>query len=161
MLLNRAITNVDLSNVMACVLMMPMKELRQVRLENLHKILNARFKGVKSALARSLDKDVNQTRFILHPEKAGGRWIGEKQAREIEGSLGIDKGWLDIDHDLDDKELQSSIVETQEPLSPREKAFVDLINSLPKMEQDKLFRELQEKEHYFKAVYEDMKSKVG
>jgi transcriptional regulator with XRE-family HTH domain len=46
-------------------------------------------------------------------------------------------------------------------LSPRQQAFLDLISSLPTLEQDKLMRELEEKERYFREVYEDMKRKAG
>lgn len=153
----QTITNEVLTNVnQSCLIGFMKKDIKQIRLENLHLLLNSRFKGNKAALARALKKDKNQTRFILHPEKSGGRNIGEKQAREIEKELGLDYGWLDSEQIEENNDIQS---ESEPPPTERQKALWALFEALPSTEQDKLFRELEEKERYFNEIYEELKSK--
>jgi hypothetical protein len=45
MILNQAITFEDLSTVISNGLICDMKETKQIRLDNLHKLLNSRFDG--------------------------------------------------------------------------------------------------------------------
>lgn len=73
-------------------------ETREIRLKNLLGLLGERFGGVVAEFARAIGKDPNQARFILNPQKAGGRWVGERLAREIEEKLALGRGWLDEDH---------------------------------------------------------------
>lgn len=100
MLFSHAITNAGLTDVTLCRVMDCMEDLKKIRLENLHRLLNQRFKGVKAEFARAIGKDKNQARFILNPEKPGGRWLGERQAREIEEKLQLPRAWLDSDKSL-------------------------------------------------------------
>lgn len=72
-----------------------------------------RFGSNAAALARALGKDAPYVRFRLHPEKPGGRWIGERLAREIELKLDLGDRWMDGPADglhsaLDDWRLQAS-----------------------------------------------------
>lgn len=98
MVLPIAISNESLSFDMDRVKFRTMDDVRKIRLDNLRSILQNRFNGVIAELARAIGKDANYTRFILNPEKAGGRWIGEKIARDIEGKLRLSANWLDIPH---------------------------------------------------------------
>jgi len=63
------------------------EEIRQNRLVNLHFLRKKHGNDITANLARKLNKDQNQLRMWFNPEKKGGRWIGEKAAREIEEIL--------------------------------------------------------------------------
>ncbi|WP_148716463.1 S24 family peptidase [Chitinolyticbacter meiyuanensis] len=71
-------------------------QIQQIRHANLVKLLNERFDGVIAQLAKASGKDRNYVRFLIYPEKPGGRAMGEKLAREIETALGLPSGWLDV-----------------------------------------------------------------
>jgi len=75
--------------------MTKLTEVHLARLTNLKKILQEECGGVIAELARRIGKDSNYTRFILNPDKTGGRTIGEKMARHIEESCGKPIYWLD------------------------------------------------------------------
>lgn len=46
-----------------------------------------------------------------------------------------------------------------EPITPRQKIFLELIESLPKIEQEELMRELEEKKLYWERVIDELKSR--
>jgi len=75
--------------------MTKLTEVHLARLTNLKKILQEECGGVIAELARRIGKDSNYTRFILNPDKTGGRTIGERMARHIEESFGKPIYWLD------------------------------------------------------------------
>lgn len=70
------------------------------RLANLRDVWQSRFGGNINALARAIEKDRNQVRVTLHPDKPGGRWIGEELAREIEAALKLPHLSLDSDQPI-------------------------------------------------------------
>lgn len=57
-----------------------------------------------TTMATYAGKDRNYIRFLLNPEKPGGRWMGESLAAELEAAFGIPVGSLDIPAQLDDSE---------------------------------------------------------
>ena len=89
-----SITNEGLSFVIADGTL-PAMDVSEQRLENVKLILATRFGGTIAKLAAAIGRDANQTRFILNPNKPGGRNIGEKLARTIEARLGLDPFTLD------------------------------------------------------------------
>jgi transcriptional regulator with XRE-family HTH domain len=129
-----------------------MKTITEIRRNNLQKISET------YESQREFADVIDMTPAYLNQLLTGHRAIGEKTARKIEDKLKVDKYKLDAEHN-------ETISPDREPKTklptPREQAFIDLINSLPTVEQEKLFRELEEKERYFKAIYEDMKNKTG
>lgn len=100
-----------------------------------------------------------------------GKTVQPRKLLEISQILKVTPEWLMYGDEIK-PELKNipNVVESptasyehkliSEKPTPREKIFLDLINALPSIEQDKLLRELEEKERYFKAVYEDMKRKT-
>lgn len=72
-----------------------MTPLKRQRAQQLAHILHTQFKGVIAELARALDLDANYTRFLLYPEKPGGRWMGEVIARRIEERLNLPLHFMD------------------------------------------------------------------
>ncbi len=72
------------------------------RLRRLRELWATRFNGVTADLARAIGKDANQTRFVLYPDRAGGRRIGERLARQIEERLGLPQGYLDREDGMED-----------------------------------------------------------
>lgn len=59
-------------------------------------LLEARCSGVISRLSAMIGKSPTQTRALLFPESNGGRWMGEKQAREIELKMGLPALIMDL-----------------------------------------------------------------
>lgn len=159
MILNSAITFEGLTTPTDRCLIIHMKEIKQIRLENLHLLLNTKFGGVKASLARGIKKDVNQTRFLLHPEKSGGRWLGEKQAREIEAVLKLDSGWLDINRSEEGDDTVSGINDDITGLTVMQSKILALIDVLPQSEQLKLLDEIKDRANYFKKIFDEMDSK--
>lgn len=101
-------------------------ELQEIRLQNLRRLVAIRFNGVVAQFARAIGKDRNQARFILHPEKPGGRWLGEKQAREIEATLGLPRLSLDfLDGDLSSPSLPDSSDNDAKELSAEDATLLD------------------------------------
>lgn len=105
-----AITGAPLRTAQLVVVMHDM-DVQQRRLRRLRELWATRFNGVTADLARAIDKDANQTRFILYPDKAGGRRIGERLARQIEERLGLAPGYLDRESGME--------------------GFIDRVNQLP------------------------------
>lgn len=71
--------------------MRPIKDLRRDNLA----VLSERFGG-QSALATLLKRDRNQVyQWLLPPENPASRGIGDKMARHIELSVGLEPGWMD------------------------------------------------------------------
>lgn len=102
MLCTHTITNVDLTFVTRHGVIQAM-DVKNIRLANLHRLLASRFNGVIARFAEGIGKDANQARFILYPEKPGGRWLGERLARQIERKLGLPDGYLDSIHNQEDQ----------------------------------------------------------
>ena len=73
-----------------------MEEIKQIRLNNLKTLLNQRFAGSQARMAEATERNPAQIRAILNPLGIGGRWIGEKVARDIEVKLGLVTGWMDV-----------------------------------------------------------------
>lgn len=71
-------------------------DVRKVRLAHVWRLVEKDFGGVVAKFAAAIDKSPTQVRAILHPDKAGGRPIGEKMARHIESALRLKPGSLDI-----------------------------------------------------------------
>ena len=99
-----------------------------------------------------------------------GKTVQPRKLLEISKTLKVTPEWL-LYGDEQNTEIKNAVqspngtyktepIQENQDITPREKIFLDLINSLPSIEQDKLLRELEEKERYFKAVYEDMKRKT-
>lgn len=76
---------------------LPSMDIQRIRLRNLTFILERNFGGVIARLARAVDKSPNHMRVIFHPEKPGGRSIGEHLARQLEERLGLPRSVLDIE----------------------------------------------------------------
>lgn len=57
-----------------------------------------------TTMAAYAGKDRNYIRFLLNPEKPGGRWMGESLASELEGAFGIPAGALDAPVQIDGPE---------------------------------------------------------
>lgn len=72
---------------------------REVRLANLQALVATRFGNSVAAFARAIERDYNQTRVLLNPTGPGGRWLGERLARQIEDKLELDP--LSLDHPPD------------------------------------------------------------
>lgn len=80
--------------------------------------------------------------------------------KKIAEALGVNEFELrGYTHPVNENKTDQIIVEDKQALSPRQKAFLELIDSLPTVEQEKLMRELEEKERYFNEIYEDFISK--
>lgn len=73
-----------------------MEEIKQIRLSNLKTLLSERFGGSQARMADATEREPAQIRSILNPLGIGGRWIGEKIARDIEVKLGLANGWIDV-----------------------------------------------------------------
>ena len=71
-----------------------------IRHQNLCWLLKHRFGGVQARLADAIGRNPNQARFLLNPEGPGGRWMGEKVARDIEKRLGLDPNSMDLPNGL-------------------------------------------------------------
>lgn len=83
------------------------KDVRHIRTANLRKILKERYDGNIAAMARATKMDRNQVRFILYPEKPGGRLVGEKLARKLEIELMLQAKQLD--HDPNDESFPAEV----------------------------------------------------
>ncbi|TAI99918.1 helix-turn-helix domain-containing protein [Pectobacterium versatile] len=72
-----------------------MKDLGEIRRENLITIIDRHYEGVQTLLARAMGYQPNQiSRYVNGTKK-----IGEKVARKIEEVTRHSRNWLDIDHD--------------------------------------------------------------
>lgn len=67
-----------------------------IRHENLCWLLKHQFNGVQARLAVAVGRDPNQVRVLLRPQGPGGRWMGEKVARDIERRLGLPANRMDV-----------------------------------------------------------------
>lgn len=72
-----------------------MDEIKQIRLANLKTLLEQKFAGSQARMADATERNPAQIRAILNPHSVGGRWIGEKVARDIELKLELAPGWMD------------------------------------------------------------------
>lgn len=72
-------------------------DIDELRLRRFRALWQDRFGGNIAALARALHRSPNQVRFYLHPEKPGGRWMGEEFARHVERELGLPQNSMDTD----------------------------------------------------------------
>jgi hypothetical protein len=74
-------------------------EVRKIRWANL-KALAARYESL-TAFAVATGTDVAQTRrYVVAEDNANEplKWMGERASRRIEQALGLEEGWLDIEH---------------------------------------------------------------
>lgn len=71
-------------------------EIKDIRRHRLHKLLLTMFSGRKSSLAEAIGKPASYVSRLFSDNPAHSRNIGETMAREIEKSLGVDPGYLDM-----------------------------------------------------------------
>lgn len=129
-------------------------DVRENRLERFRQILAEQCGGVIAELARRIDKSAPQVRVMLNPEKTGGRWIGEKLARDIELRLALPRGWLD-------QEGGGEEIPAAPLLTPRLQALVGLFEGLTEEQQEETLRELEETQRRNAALYAALKKKLG
>lgn len=72
------------------------KSIAEIRRENLRFLLDTRFAGNQSALARSLNVEANYISRVLNP--GSGKIIGNRAARRFEQACGQPRNWLDVWH---------------------------------------------------------------
>jgi hypothetical protein len=66
-----------------------------VRRVNLRSLIEERFEGNRAAFCRHTGKNPNLINLLLTHNKEYHRNIGEKLARDIEGRMSLQEGWLD------------------------------------------------------------------
>jgi hypothetical protein len=95
----------------------------------------------------------------------GHRNMGEGFARSLELKAGLPVGWLDQDDPPGSgAEAIQTVVTSPEPvaepassyLTARERALIELFNSLPSEDQDKFFAQLEEKNLYFNKIFREL-----
>lgn len=144
MLSANCITFEGLPNVICSWFPAPM-ETQDIRLARFRLIWERDYKKNITALAKVLEKDKNQVRFYLNPEKPGGRWMGEDMARYIEFKLALPPLWLDQETDATQSEsariiisaiplLPSYIVESWVDVAQRALALPQTINIKPELD---------------------------
>lgn len=72
-------------------------DLAEARRLNLQKFVNEKFGGNKAAFCRASGKNANLIVLCLAPNPEIRRSIGERLAREIEQTMSLPNGWLDLD----------------------------------------------------------------
>lgn len=70
---------------------------KDIRRENLKRLIAERFGGSKSSFGRELGRTSAQISQWLSEGKSSSRNLGDQVAREIEAKLGLEENWLDID----------------------------------------------------------------
>lgn len=98
-----------------------MEHLYQQRRERMRELIDAKFEGRQTDLARRIKKQQDYISRCL----SGGKKIGETLAREIELEIGITPGWMDGSLPL---------IQAAGNLSDDEKLVLDLLRALPKDE---------------------------
>lgn len=76
-------------------------DIQDIRRANLNAIIQTRFQGIKSALAAAVDRQASYITRILTTEGKNSKPIGEKFARHVEQSLGLEPGALDTPPGVD------------------------------------------------------------
>jgi hypothetical protein len=71
--------------------------LAEVRRLNLKKFIDEKFDGNRAAFSRAAGKNANLIVLALAPNEKIRRSIGERLARDIEETMGLPNGWLDLD----------------------------------------------------------------
>lgn len=88
-----------------------MQTVTEIRRANLAALVAALGRGGQSQMARRLDKDKNQvSQWLSLPTKPQARNISDEIAREIEVTLGLERGWLDHPHRKDESFTPSPVV---------------------------------------------------
>ena len=91
-----------------------MRTAAEIRRENLRYILDSQFQGIVGRMARRVGKQYMQIARIFDSNEAARKNCGDKVARDIEASLGLEKGWLDQDHaKSDDLVRQIEVLDTE------------------------------------------------
>jgi hypothetical protein len=105
------------------------EDVRRTRHSRLMQLYKERFEENAAALARALGKEPAFIRFRLQPEKPGGRWIGEKLAREIEQKLELPDRWMDgVDGPTSGASFLEQLIDLQQrypSLNEAERSMVD------------------------------------
>jgi len=71
----------------------------EIRLKNTEKVIDRFFNGNKSSLAKAIGKFPTYISKWWTENETTRRNIGSTTARLIENAVGLEKGWLDIQHD--------------------------------------------------------------
>lgn len=134
-----------------------MKTVSEIRLENLTLLLSEL--GSLRALADKANTSasyLSQIKNGLRDSKSGTpKSVGSSLARQLEEGCGKPRGWMDEDHSLRAEETVSEY-KVQREISPRMRAFIDLIESLPESEQRALFKTLEAKKQHFDQLFDEM-----
>jgi hypothetical protein len=78
--------------------MIPIQSISEIRRDNLRFLVETRFNGNQSALARALDVEPNLISRLLNP--ASKKKIGDDFARRVERAADKPVNWLDVWHGL-------------------------------------------------------------
>lgn len=127
--------------------MKTIREIKEIRRENLRKIAND--KGGTSALANVVQKDVSRISQLIGPNPI--RNIGEETAREFEGLLALPSGWLDKEHSGSNEKEPDNMIASQ-PFLPYTQInllmkYVDMAYGLRHLKQEAynfIFKEMLE-----------------
>lgn len=119
---------------------MNMKKIRQIRLKEWFK-----------------DKTLPpKEKSYLSQLMGGNSSFGEKAARRLEQTYGMPDGFLDQDNSV-----TSISNEKYKELSKEQIELLELYDSLPEEEAQKLLREMRVKKAYYDAIFEEMLKKRG
>jgi hypothetical protein len=77
-----------------------MRPIRDVRRENLARLVQECTPQTQAELARRINKDKNQVlQWLMEPDAKGARNIGNASARHVERVMGKPEGWMDADQE--------------------------------------------------------------
>lgn len=75
----------------------PMKPVKEIRRNNLRRLLDQH--GGPAQFARRMEKNDRGSTYSQIAGDNPTRNVGHNMAREIERKLGLEEGWMDVDHD--------------------------------------------------------------
>jgi hypothetical protein len=104
-----------------------MDNIKELRKANLRSLINSRYDGKISRMAEAIDRQPAYLSRIYSDDPRHVRHIGENMARDIEGKLNIQAGWLDINHTQDHP--QAKYRHKGEMIADRWNEIPDLIRS--------------------------------
>ena len=108
--------------------------INDIRLENLQRVIDEHFNGVKRKLALAMGVQAAQISRVFSENPATRKALGDSMSRAVERAAGLPEGWLDNPHD----DSNEDIIARLNLLDERDRQTVEsLIDSLIERQSDR------------------------